>query len=850
MIRTVLIDARNFDGLVEPLCEKIAAAEMVGFDIETEDSQAHDGIKSYQGKRAGVFDHRRSTLCGFSIYIDGDDTAYYVNVGHADVENQIPWEQARRLLDAKSPSTPWIIHNAPFEISMLRETVGYEIDNYLCSLQFCVSAYNEDEYDIAKYQQAGLGHMTEAMESVPRLFHEFDPYNKTTEQMRAVYRIVGKSSKASFSYNNHVQSVRYGYGLKTAVKSWFNHNMTTYEQVTAGRHMGQLTGEEVSSYGADDAYWCVRIFNRVLQFIYQKYGDTPDAELLWNTFLTQENPMCRVYADMRSGGCRIDRSAVEKYREIEIAAAAQMLRELKTAVLKALPFPDEPNPRLLKFESWYSKGWSNYRDRITAWARSPDGDDRRVLSQVSGAVSSSLGFLKTGGPNFTHYMMMRTLFYDLCGMSVVVAKGKVQSDDETRNELLQDATDEQKPILTGINKLAGVEQRMKLFLTPYQQLLDPETDRVYPSFSSMLNSRRMAASAPNTMQLSKRGENTYVRGFYLADEDEHVIVSMDWSQIELVLIGDFSRDAEFARVYGQLPYEDLHTGSALSCLQVADPTFAGLTIEDFKKHAQYKTLRTVVGKGANFNYWYSGALSTVGEALGWTRDQMFEATDAYRSRFPEAERWRVETINAARLNGYVQLPDGHRRNRYEATYDWEAWWNGQFKLLDHNMFDPEDLDPGESLPRPFEQFGKELSKEISRRAGNQAVNSMIQGTCATLAKRSILRIIEAVRKYRLRVRFMMPIHDELVWSVHRREVVPFLHLARPIMTTHPDIVQTLPVDCTASVGRTFQPFHPDKAPVGQIELDEAPAINGWPAGKKLNDQQIEEAVECLFRQGH
>jgi hypothetical protein len=56
----------------------------------------------------------------------------------------------------------------------------------------------------------------------------------------------------------------------------------------------------------------------------------------------------------------------------------------------------------------------------------------------------------------------------------------------------------------------------------------------------------------------------------------------------------------------------------------------------------YKLTRgTPVGKGANFNYWYSGSLSTVGMNLGWSPDEMWEAVDRYRSRFPLAEAWRV-----------------------------------------------------------------------------------------------------------------------------------------------------------------------------------------------------------------
>src|SRR3546814_5169870 len=74
--------------------------------------------------------------------------------------------------------------------------------------------------------------------------------------------------------------------------------------------------------------------------------------------------------------------------------------------------------------------------------------------------------------------------------------------------------------------------------------------------------------------------------------------------------------------------------------------------KDFFKHAR----GTPVGKGANFNYWYSGSLSTVGGYLGWTSDEMSEAVDRYRARFPLAEQWRAETQQQATQFGFVTLP--------------------------------------------------------------------------------------------------------------------------------------------------------------------------------------------------
>jgi DNA polymerase I-like protein with 3'-5' exonuclease and polymerase domains len=168
---------------------------------------------------------------------------------------------------------------------------------------------------------------------------------------------------------------------------------------------------------------------------------------------------------------------------------------------------------------------------------------------------------------------MRMILHDLVGLPLVYLDGEISSDKEARGKMLiklpsRPATSARSKILKCYQRMADVEQTVKLYLTPYTQLMDPETSRVYPSLSSMLATRRMAISFPNVMALSKYSESKYVRGFYLGDDDDHVVVSADWSSIELVDIGEKSGDHGFREVFGQLPYGDLHSGAAADCLAV------------------------------------------------------------------------------------------------------------------------------------------------------------------------------------------------------------------------------------------------------------------------------------------
>ena len=869
----ILVDARNYDTISPQILSEIIGASLIGFDIETEDSQRHEGLNAFMKVDDEGFSHNdklifdipRTTVCGFSIHPEGSPNTYYVNLAHADVENRLPWSKARIFLDAKRANAYWVIHNAPFEKVMMMASLGYDVRQVICSMQFCVSAYGPDDYDEQAFIMAGLGGMKSLIAKIAKTFRGYTGPNMTPAQSEVFSQVVGKASKAKHSYNGFVKDITYGYDLKKAVKSWFGYQMVTFEQVLGDKpHMGKLTGEEVVSYGCDDAFWCLQLYKRVLEWLLQ----TNPAAV--QCYFEQELPMIDVYADAWREGVRINKAAVLERRDFERHHMAEVLRKLKAVVKDLLPFDTEPHAKLMELDAKWYKNYAKYRGQIVTWATTPDEqDDYLQCHQVRGPVSNrwaeELGKPESLGPNFSHYMPVRTLIYDLLREKLIVEKGKVQSDAEARGKLIERLKERPKAVelLLLLAEIAGIEQRMKLYLAPYLLLVDPDTGKLHPILSSMQASRRMGLRFPNTTQLAKRGESTYIRGFYLPDHDDHVIVSIDWQQVELVEIAEFSGDPEFRKCYGQLPYDDLHLIAAADALDMTLDGFKSLArladevaevdgrkLIDKQGQAMtpskaFKYWRTEIGKGSNFNYWYSGALSTVGDKMGWTPDEMWERTEKYRQRFAVAEKWRVGTILDGQTNGFVQLPDGHRRTRFEATWKWAEIMRNKW-----GAYNDEGLS----------KFADLLIRKVQTRANNQLVNSYIQGTCATLAKRSIIRIKKALldiwecwkHTYNTpnrMARFMFPIHDELLFSVHKDFVVDFIKVAKAIMCHHPDIIKTLPLNATAAVGQTFEPFHAKKAPLGQIELDEAPDIAVVPRDKIGGILSVEEqraVVQWIF----
>jgi DNA polymerase I-like protein with 3'-5' exonuclease and polymerase domains len=899
-VPSVLLDNRNWDTLGPIAIAAIAACTtLIGIDCETQDDARHAGLNQFMKvnedtrKKAGnkklVFDMRRTVMTGFSIYPEGHHQAYYINLAHKDVENRLPWVKAVKLIEAKQPGALWIAHNASYEITSFASCHEQPLDPIICTMQMSVTAFGDDNYDLRQFHMAGLGGLSQHLQpllngvvgTIPADLEPDEDGGQRRRFSRKVDDIIGKicakQADSAGSYNGFVKDLAYGHGLKSLVLHFFDHKMGTFaETLGDNAHMGQLTGDEVAEYGAEDAFWCIPLFHHLMQYI---ATNSPDA---LETFFTQENPMVQVYADLWREGVKTDRPAIELRQTVERAEFARILREMKVAVRAALPFPDEPNAELMKrHQTWYfneekgTEGWRKYRAVIENWANSDDCEDDyeqcfQVSSPVSNAWAEERGETrKKSAFSICHYMPARVFLYDLLGSKLMFDQGKIASDGEARGKC-QDWLQEQgrdATVIELMTAMTSVETRMKIYISPYLLLTDPETQRLYPVINCLLNTRRLAASVPNVMAMAKRGESTYVRGFIKPDYEDHVIVSLDWSAFELVIIGELSKDAQFHKAFGQLPHEDLHAGAASAILRAEidwmnEDIFNSLkgfdTVGDFIDHWGVKEdqlgrlftnlkgepmvpgkargyWRTEIGKGANFNYWYSGFLTTVGERMGWSMHKTGEATQAYRDRFIEAEQWRVDLIHQGQMDGYVQLPDGHRRHRFEATMAWAEAFKAKWPEIS-------ELNP----------IVHEITRRISRRAGNQLVNAMVQGTNAFIIKRSILRAKQRCKELGWgprEARFMLPVHDEKVWSVHKDLVPQFITMAREVMMSHDDIFPTLKLDATPAVGLTFEPWNEKKAGWGQIELFEAPKLDFLPQsawGGRLNDNQTIEVVDYLM----
>jgi len=833
-IAKTLVDRRNLNAILPKLAATLAKTQLLGFDIETHDALRHEGLNQLMkidddGKKSAgsklIFDTNRTTVTGFSLYPDGTNESYYFNLAHADTENCISFDEIRHLLDTYEGY--YVIHNAPFEIVMLEKGLntkwklphGKVID----TLILCVTAYNSDTYtksEFAKRQLTGLYKL------IPDIMVAYGS-GDIERQEDLVNKFCAKESDAAHSYNGFVKEFAWGFNLKKASKHWLNYAQTTFEEVLQGRgHMGQLTGAEVVNYGADDAITCVGLYHEVMAWLMQ---ENPNAI---KTFFNQENPCCWVYAQMNASGMRVDVDAIYRAQDSQRIEYAAGLRKMKTILAEALStvWTGEPSQQLLKYEKWYEKGRDRYLRLIKQFVALPDNlsDYDLVNFGVRSPVGKGWSGEEVNCVNLSHYMPMRVILFEIFGLKAMVEARKIQSDGEARDKLRAKAEESGNKLVVELmdcyKAMSEIEGSLKLYITNYLKMLDPDTGRLYPSISSILDTRRTATSNPSPQQLTKFGSSKFVRSFFLPDDENSVILAPDFSAIELVIIGGYSNDAGFIKAYGQRPHADLHshTGAFMS----------GLTIEEFNALPDKKQRRTEA-KAASFGFWYSGSLSTVGKPLGWSQEKIWEMTDIYKNGYAEAEQWRLDTIAEAKQRGYVELPDHLRRYRFEATPMWATLMQQKFEKLGVN------------------EFGKQCIRRIQARANNQGLNAAVQGLCATYAKRKLYRaMFKDFPRLGLRARVMTLVHDELVVSVHRDDVMKAKSYLYELMIDGEDIFENVKIDSSMAMGRNYLAFHPEKNKKGLVELmeidKELPCIPKERWGQKATDEETGLILEHLF----
>jgi len=245
--------------------------------------------------------------------------------------------------------------------------------------------------------------------------------------------------------------------------------------------------------------------------------------------------------------------------------------------------------------------------------------------------------------------------------------------------------------------------------------IDQTTGRVHTSYhQAVAATGRLSSTDPNLQNIPIRTpEGRRIRQAFIAPPG-HVMLSADYSQIELRIMAHLSDDEGLLNAFAQ--DQDIHRATAAEVFGVAPEQVSA----DQRRSA----------KAINFGIVYGQQAYALSQTLGIEMEKAREFISKYFERYAGVRAWIENTLTSARKTGIVSTLAGRRR-----------------KIP--------DIGSPNAFTRGF--------------AERVAINTPIQGTSADIIKYAMIRVYDALRKAQLKTRMILQVHDELVFDVPEKE---------------------------------------------------------------------------------
>ncbi|TKK68814.1 DNA polymerase I [Ilyomonas limi] len=285
-------------------------------------------------------------------------------------------------------------------------------------------------------------------------------------------------------------------------------------------------------------------------------------------------------------------------------------------------------------------------------------------------------------------------------------------------------------------------------------MINKKTGRVHTSYAqSVAVTGRLSSTAPNLQNIPIRTERgREIRKAFIPRDENHVLISADYSQIELRIVAAVSGDENMCEAFRQ--GKDVHTATAAKVFDVPE--------NEVTKDMRYKA------KSVNFGIIYGQGAFGLSDNLGISRTEAKEIIENYKKEFAGITKYMDDTIKFAREHGYVSTLMGRKR-----------WLR--------------DINSGNFTVRAF--------------AERNAINSPIQGTAADMIKLAMIKVHQAMQAANLQSRMILQVHDELVFDALKSEVEVLKPLILENMKTAHPLPNDLPVEAEVGVGVNWLEAH-------------------------------------------
>ena len=809
---THLVHAGNLMKLSDDITRNIAVAEFVALDIETSANETSDewieNLRQNKGEddQVGidVFGHELTGLgitCG-----PNSNVTYYFTVDHREeggVRN-LSSDQVRRIVERIKPDQLTACHNTSFEISVLgREWGEAWKDNGLMGMLPNVV----DTKLMASYVNENIKH---GLKGLSKRFLNYDQtnYDEVTtleapvEDLPAGGRLIDTREENGFIFEKRQY------------------------------RMNELTAQQVLAYGADDTICTAAL--------YHWFRTVMALENTWEPFCQIEIDPAYLTAAAFNQGQVWNPELIA-----ELAEEDAQKREAGWAVLR----------QFLIDQGWEGTQCPVYTEDITAAqikevyqlvtgreletrVRTPsklaalveEAGEYELAKAIDLTLSGDARLLNTmvkahfsGEPalNMDSPKQLTRLLYETMGLPIRLRNkptdkmreagepGSPKTDDLALQYALKydvGGRPELEKVVRAFQAIRVADTKAKIYYRPYRYVFHWKDQKVRPQYNQCAtNTRRYSCGGPNQQQMAKHekhGEKPRIREVVDPHHKDAVVVSLDFSGQELRIIADYSRDPNMLACYVGDDKKDMHSLTAVGIVQrkpaaelwrlcrVDEPDarkipeelqavlreaaarWAHMSYDAFVAAAEDTSgweypmikLMRALGKKTNFTTEFGAQAPKLAETLLVEIDEAKAYIEAKHTAFARAEAWKQEVIREARRTGYSTTMMGVRRHLAEAFNSLEGYTRSK--------------------------------------AERQAVNFKVQGSAAEMTKLAMARCWRARLLERYDCRFYGPIHDELVWSVHKDQAVEFIRELHSLMTK-PYAAMTVPIVASISFGPNF-----------------------------------------------
>ena len=304
------------------------------------------------------------------------------------------------------------------------------------------------------------------------------------------------------------------------------------------------------------------------------------------------------------------------------------------------------------------------------------------------------------------------------------------------------ALEDKHPIIDEILEFRAVKKLLSTYIEPFPSFVSPSDGRVHTTFNQALTATgRLSSSNPNLQNIPIRTERgKEIRKAFVAGEPDGVIVSADYSQIELRIMAHISQDQHLIQAFRE--GRDIHSATAEKIFGIS--------------HDEVTPDQRRIAKTANFGIMYGISSFGLAQRLGISRTEAKKLIDDYFAAFPAIRSFIDDTIASARENGYVETLFGRRRYLPDISSR-----NATVRAL----------------------------------AERTAVNAPIQGTAADIIKMAMINVDRKMSEAGLKSRMVLQIHDELLFDTVHDEIDTLMSIVKEQMEHVTELSVPLTVEC-------------------------------------------------------